>query len=360
MAEKINVMVNGLNPDPKSGKMARMIAERVLSSDRFSLVPYSLTGPEVTESCMLVSNAGPIVLIKPDAKEAMINIVKESQRNFVSLEAALPAAVNDNADFYCRHKLPFVMLTTGGDRKALEERIRNSEIVALPSTNIAPPIVGLMHFMDGYSKAHPNVFTEHTINTEESHQSGKKDTSGTAKAMLKYFSRMGFDIDTSQIDNLRLDGYKNESFSIGLGSNFTAIREKHSQEALMIPEEYLGGHGWHRYEITPNIPGTNKPVEDLGNALEKEFFEPFGSNPCLPGYDVTNIDGVPKAVSPDGNVMLQMRWGGFGGLTLYHNINGRGVYVDGALDFAVPYVWKEMRAGKKGEVCSMIDALKKN
>ncbi len=68
-----------------------------------------------------------------------------------------------------------------------------------------------------------------------------------------------------------------------------------------VPEQYLGGHGYHTYEL----------------------------------------------LSPDKTTKL----------VFTHNVNGRNIYVDGTLD-AVVFLDKKLREGSKGEIFSMIDVLR--
>jgi len=138
--EKTRIMINGLNPNPKEGKMSRAMLEDVLGSGQFEVIGSSLTGPDVTED-----RYKEIFLIKPAEREKRIEKIKEKCFPFISIDATLGTALNDNVDFYCRHGLPFVALTTGGDRDALVQRVMNSEIPAVIGTNMCVALVSAMH-----------------------------------------------------------------------------------------------------------------------------------------------------------------------------------------------------------------------
>ena len=74
----------------------------------------------------------------------------------------------------------------------------------------------------------PGAFRGYSLEITESHQNGKVDTSGTAKAMVNYFNRLGIPFNSEQI---------------------VMIREPVQQIARGIPQNALTGHGWHTYTL---------------------------------------------------------------------------------------------------------------
>jgi 4-hydroxy-tetrahydrodipicolinate reductase len=330
MEKRINVMVNGI-----PGKMAMEIARAIDDSDDLYVVRASFTGPEITKVQANPYNNLCIGLWKPAEKERQIENLKNQFNHFISVDYTHPSAVKDNADFYCRHNLPFVMGTTGGDRKELEERVKASETCAVIAPNMAAPIVSLMNFMDNYSKGHGWSLTHCELDIEESHQQGKADTSGTAIAMVKYFQRMGIKFDERQI---------------------LMIRDPEKQRKMGVPEEHLAGHGWHRYNLRASSEYVFFRLSNLGDSLASEFFSRY--NPALEGYSISggNLEIGCTATSPDRNVRLELTSTG-AGFVLRHDINGGSVYVDGTLA-AVRFLQKKIQEGQKGKVYSMIDVLK--
>ena len=148
---------------------------------------------------------------------------------FISIDYTHPSAVVENARFYCQHKLPFVMGTTGGDRAALENMVAESSIQAVIAPNMAKQIVGFQAMMEYAAQTFPGLFDGYSLEIKESHQKGKADTSGTAKAMVGYFNRLGVPFGENQI---------------------IQIREPDVQEKeLNVPKDYLKGHGWHTYSL---------------------------------------------------------------------------------------------------------------
>ena len=220
----IKVMVNGL-----PGNMAASVVANILKDDRFLLINQSLTGPEIEQSSYEILPIS-IHLIKPEFRDQVIQKIKENEGPFISVDYSHPTAVNSNAEFYCKHELPFVMGTTGGDRKQLAETVRKSNIAAIIAPNMAKQIVGFQAMMEYAAETFPNLFAGYHLEIKESHQKGKADTSGTAKAMVGYFNKLGLEFTPEKI---------------------IMVRDPAIQKNEMgIPEKFLTGHGWHTYRLT--------------------------------------------------------------------------------------------------------------
>jgi 4-hydroxy-tetrahydrodipicolinate reductase len=219
----IQVIINGL-----PGNVASVIALYAMKDPRINLLPYSLTGPEIEEDRVQLSGKT-VELIKPDEREKLEEAGTRFGK-FISVDFTHPSAVNTNASFYCDHGMPFVMGTTGGDREELVSIVKKSNICAVIAPNMAKQIVGFQAMMAHAAETFPGIFKGYTLSVKESHQAGKADTSGTAKAMVSYFNQMGIEYSTSDI---RME------------------RDPQVQkEAWKIPEAYLSGHGWHTYRLT--------------------------------------------------------------------------------------------------------------
>lgn len=219
----IKVMVNGI-----PGNMAQAVACHVASDDRFHLLPYSLTGPEITAVEQTLDTLT-VRLIQSDVRDQSIESIKAREGDFISVDFTHPSAVLENAEFYCRWALPFVMGTTGGDRNRLEQMLIASQISAVIAPNMAKQIVGFQAMMEYAAKNFPDLFDGYTLNIKESHQLGKADTSGTAKAMVRYFNLLGVPFSENHI-------YKERNPEIQM-------------QRWGIPKEYLGGHAWHTYTL---------------------------------------------------------------------------------------------------------------
>lgn len=248
----IKIMINGL-----PGNVSTRIADHLVKDNRFELLPWSLTGPEIEQP---EASIGPVAvrLVRPDKKEETIAEIKNTAGRFICVDYTHPASVNDNCEFYCRQGLPFVMGTTGGDREKLANAVRRSHISAVIAPNMAKQIVGFQAMMEYAAREFPGMFEGYSLTIKESHQQGKADTSGTAKAMVRYFNALGINFSESDI-----------------------IKERDPEKQAgqwHIPAEYLGGHAWHTYtllspdktvkfEFTHNINGRDVYADGTAAAV---------------------------------------------------------------------------------------------
>ena len=242
--QPITVMVNGI-----PGKVACTVARHVLGDPRFSLIPCSFTGPEIQQHEHSVTGRA-IRLIRPEAREAALEELQQAHGSFLSVDYTHPGAVNANAEFYCRHRLPFVMGTTGGNRQQLENTIRSSDIAAVVAPNMAKQIVGFQAMMEYAAQTFPDLFKGYTLHIRESHQKGKADTSGTARAMVRYFNQLGIPFNEDQIAMERNPEIQKTRWG--------------------IPEAHLGGHGWHTYTLV-SLDGTVR-LEFTHNVNGREIY----------------------------------------------------------------------------------------
>jgi len=218
------IMINGL-----PGNVARIMAVAALKDERFTLIPFSLTGADISETEVKVDTQK-IHLLKPDTRDSQIKEIQLKYPGLVAVDYTHPTAVNTNAKFYTQNGIPFVMGTTGGDRDALEKTVNQAQTPAVISPNMAKQIVGLQAMMEFAGKTFPDLFKGYTLQVKESHQQGKADTSGTAKALVSCFNELGAGFNMDDIQQIR----------------DPEIQEKEWK----IPKEHLGGHGWHTYTLT--------------------------------------------------------------------------------------------------------------
>ena len=249
---RIKLMVNGL-----PGNMAANVVKHDLKDNRFELITQSLTGPEITDTETIIDSVS-FDLIQPQDRDPSIIAIKDKEGLFLSVDYTHPSAVNSNAEFYCRHGLPFVMGTTGGDRQELEETVRTSSIPGVIAPNMAKQIVGFQAMMEYAANTFPDLFKGYSLKIKESHQKGKADTSGTAKAMVRYFTSLGLAFAENDIIKERDPDIQNTVWG--------------------IPERYLKGHGWHtysldsedktvRFEFTHNVNGRDVYARGTLDAL---------------------------------------------------------------------------------------------
>ena len=226
--QKIKVLIAGL-----PGKMATMLAERLVDDEKYQLIPVSFTGFEIPENSIEIKKrTGQIVtigLIRPDKREAVIHEIKSTHPNLVIIDFTEPNAVVENCEFYCNHNIPFIMGTTGGNRDLLPTIVMKSETAAVISPNMSPAIVLVMDMFGNAADKYPDALKGFDLEIIESHQPTKKDISGTAQAIGKKLKILGVN-------------YLGEKMII-------AVRDKIRQLFMGIPREFIDAHGWHSYRV---------------------------------------------------------------------------------------------------------------
>ncbi|MEZ4566625.1 MAG: hypothetical protein R2860_06545 [Desulfobacterales bacterium] len=60
----------------------------------------------------------------PEKRDAEIEKIKQTEGDFITVDFTLPAAVNDNADFYCRHTLPLSWAPLAATGPGLSQTVR--------------------------------------------------------------------------------------------------------------------------------------------------------------------------------------------------------------------------------------------
>ncbi len=249
--DTIFVMVNGL-----PGNMARKTAGFALKDKRFQLVPFSLTGPDINDPEVVIDE-NVIELVRPENAEKALDDIQE-RFNPIIVDYTHPDAAVNNVSLYVKHRIPFVLGTTGGDREALFKLVEQGTVPAVIAPNMAKQIVGLQAMFEYGAKTFPGLFEGYELKVKESHQKQKADTSGTAKAMVQYFNELGMKFDMDDIE-LERDPIRQENI-------------------WKIPTEHLEGHGWHTYtlesddgssffQITHNVNGRDIYVKGTFDAV---------------------------------------------------------------------------------------------
>ncbi|MCQ2099061.1 4-hydroxy-tetrahydrodipicolinate reductase [Fibrobacter sp. UWH9] len=218
----VQVMVNGI-----PGNMGKIVAETCVKRG-LELVPYSLTGEIIVENESVVAGKT-VQLLKPSNREERIGEVLAKYPNLICVDYTHPTAVNDNAAFYVKHKIPFVMGTTGGDREALTKLVAEANHPSVIAPNMSKQIVAFQTMIEWLANEFPTAFSGYKLSVVESHQKTKADTSGTARAVVGSFQKMGFEYTPDDIEKVR--------------------DEKSQMERMGVPEEYLGGHAFHTYNL---------------------------------------------------------------------------------------------------------------
>ncbi|XP_020085006.1 probable 4-hydroxy-tetrahydrodipicolinate reductase 1, chloroplastic isoform X1 [Ananas comosus] len=217
------ILVNGC-----TGKMGKAVAEAAVSAG-LQLVPVTFSSKEKPSRTLQVGSMD-MHVHGPSEREYILSSVLDEFPNLVLVDYTVPDAVNDNAELYCKLGVPFVMGTTGGDREMLYKTVQDANVYAVLSPQMGKQVVAFLAAMEIMAEQFPGAFSGYHMEVMESHQAGKLDTSGTAKAVISCFQKLGVSFNLKQIKKIR--------------------DPKKQLDMVGVPEEYLSGHAFHLYHLT--------------------------------------------------------------------------------------------------------------
>jgi len=207
--------------------MGQAVAEAALRAG-LEVVPYTMTAAVQANKLFSVGDMQ-LASVGPGERDALIPELKAKYPNLVVVDYTLPDVIHEMADFYVKHRLPFVMGTTGGDRARLLQQVKDAKLYAVIAPNMGKQIVAFQAMFEHAAATFPGAYSGYQLRVVESHQSSKKDTSGTAKAIVGSLNGLGLNFDVSQIE---------------------LVREPAQQIAEMhVPETALNGHAYHTYQL---------------------------------------------------------------------------------------------------------------
>ncbi|KAL6219253.1 hypothetical protein ACLB2K_012459 [Fragaria x ananassa] len=219
----IPIMVNGC-----SGKMGKAIISAAESAG-LNVVRVSFGSAQEAGQTVQVGTKE-VLVHGPSDRESTLESLLVKYPDLIVVDFTVPSAVNDNAELYCRVGVPFVMGTTGGDRDLLYKTVQDSKVYAVISPQMGKQVVAFLATMEIMAEQFPGAFSGYSLQVMESHQASKLDTSGTAKAVISCFQKLGVSFDMDQVQ---------------------LIRDPQQQvEMVGVPEEHLSGHAFHLYHLT--------------------------------------------------------------------------------------------------------------
>lgn len=217
-------MVNGL-----PGRMAAATASAVISRGH-TLLSQSLTGPSIQDDTCDVDDQK-VDLVTPSMHLQTLEQLAHQYPNLVVVDYTHPNAVNGNVQMYTQIGLSFVVGTTGGNVHEMKQLVeKHKDVYAVVAPNMGKQIVAFQAMMKLMAEQFPGAFKGYRMKVVESHQSGKADTSGTAKSVVSSFQKLGLDFDVEHIQKLR--------------------NKDDSMQILSVPEEFIeAGHAFHTYRL---------------------------------------------------------------------------------------------------------------
>ncbi|XP_047176284.1 4-hydroxy-tetrahydrodipicolinate reductase 2, chloroplastic-like [Vigna umbellata] len=219
----IPIMVNAC-----TGKMGKAVINAGEAAG-LNVVPVSFGCDEESGQTFEIGGKEFLVHGPSDRESALVSAL-ERYPNLIVVDYTVPNAVNGNAELYCKVGVPFVMGTTGGDRDLLHKTVEDSKNYAVISPQMGKQVVAFLAAMEIMAEQFPGAFSGYSLQVLESHQASKVDASGTAKAVISCFNKLGVSFDMDQIK---------------------LIRDPRQQlEMVGVPEEHLSGHAFHMYHLT--------------------------------------------------------------------------------------------------------------
>ncbi|MBX3727937.1 MAG: dihydrodipicolinate reductase [Candidatus Sumerlaeia bacterium] len=205
------------------GRMACEVAAVLAEADDIELLDVALGGVRAAgSSCVAGGRA--FRVLGPQERAAF-----DPPAACIAVDFTTPAAALDNIAWYVERGIPFVMGTTGFDSAKARALVQQSRVPAVIAPNMAAPIVLIQTALDDLARRFPDALAGAQTTIRESHQATKRDTSGTARALVRALSALGTDAREEAIES---------------------IRDPEAQRGLLgIPDEHLAGHAFHRYRI---------------------------------------------------------------------------------------------------------------
>ena len=216
-AEAQPLLISGL-----PGRMAAEVAHLAHAARDMALLSVALTS-DVRDATGFTVDTHEIRLMAPDREPVDLPPAT------IAVDYSTPDAALGNARWLVARGIPFVMGTTGFDAAELETLVSASSVAAVAAPNMAPPIVLLQAALRWLADEFPGACRDTTLAVRESHQQGKRDTSGTARALVRSFRQLGIDCNERVIESLR--------------------DPERQHDELGVPEAYLDAHAFHRYEL---------------------------------------------------------------------------------------------------------------
>jgi 4-hydroxy-tetrahydrodipicolinate reductase len=206
------------------GKMAAETAALVAASDDFELFDIGLSSP-IHEGETLDIGDQMVGLVASDSLVAVALPAETLAVDYTTPDAAL-----DNVRWYVENDVPFVMGTTSFDLDEAKRLVAESGVSAVIAPNMAAPIVLLQAAARWLAAEFPGALAGAELTVVESHQAHKRDTSGTAKALVASTNALGVPFPIDNIEKIR--------------------DPERQQSEIGVPAEHLAGHAFHRYELT--------------------------------------------------------------------------------------------------------------
>lgn len=219
------------------GKLGRALIKTLSATQGISIYPYT---------CVKSKNRKVHGEIENITFEECKTLLPRYTNVFDYVVVTTPGdALAKQIDFLLSLKKPLIILSTAYDENLIKQKVSevDGKVVLMPNANL-----GVLDLIKSLKKI-PQIpeLCLISVSSQESHQTGKKDISGTQKVELDIFRKKGFDVLFNE-EEVK-ENYNSEKD--GKSGNISWLREKESQLKLGVPKEHLGGHGYHSFYLTP-------------------------------------------------------------------------------------------------------------
>lgn len=177
-----------------TGKMGQAVAEAAVRAG-VEVIPFSLCSPSEEGQTSVKVAGHSIELVGAKGRDEAIQRLKSQYPRLLMVDYTVPDVIHQQAATYIRNATPFVMGTTGGDRAKLLADVQAAGLYAVIAPQMGKQVVAFQATMEAMATSFPGAFSGYKLEVVESHQSTKKDTSGTAKAIVSSFERLGASFD---------------------------------------------------------------------------------------------------------------------------------------------------------------------
>ena len=219
---RIPLLFSGL-PGKMAAEVFALAAEQQHALN-LQLHPQGLCGSE--RHAGTYETQGARLELLPEAKRDALQCLPGT----IAIDYSTPDAALRNVRFFVERGIPFIMGTTGFDRAEAVCLVEAGNVPAVIAPNMGIPILLIQRALSQLAKEFPGALQGYSVTIQESHQSTKKDTSGTAKALVNAFQQLGLPASTEAIQMVR--------------------NPEVQRRELSVPEEFLGGHAYHFYNVS--------------------------------------------------------------------------------------------------------------
>ena len=313
------------------GNMGQLTGSRVLASDKYRLATYFIGAPSDNGKIVTITWADNLIQDYPvydflHLIKEQVNLINEEKP--IIVDVTHKDVVKHNWDTYYKGwGCPVVFITIGIKK---EDFTGNKAPVIIGSPNLCGPIISLFKFLEGLTEGTMRGISYYNA---ESHQRTKKEPSGTEKRFAELFQKAG----ASELRPVNM------------------IRDEASQRALGVPEEFLGGHGWHFCTFVPasNSDSDYRTFMEFKESVE-EFMQSLQTTyPHLVDY-ANNRRMDMCLFNNNGTLSIGYENLADRSFRFFTKINGREAYIDELFSCVLPEIVNMSKRGQN-ETKDMFD-----